>query len=260
MAGSIMRHEKISYQIDGKSYGGYWAFPTEEETSLQQRPAILVAHAWMGQDQFARQKADALAELGYIGFAADVYGEEKAVSNEKDAQSLMLPLFQDRALLQKRICAALDVMRQHPGVDPSNIGAIGFCFGGLTVIELLRSGADIKGVVSFHGGLGNKKGDIQAKTVPIAKSIKGSLLILHGHDDPLVSREDIASIQKEFTDAKVDWQMNIYSHTSHAFTNPDAHDQEKGLMFQPLSNKRAWWAMIHFFSEHFKLEKKLKAY
>lgn len=255
-----MKHEKISYQIDDRSYNGYWAFPTGEDPTVQQRPAILVAHAWMGQDHFARQKADALAELGYIGFAADVYGEGKTASNAEEAESLMLPLFQDRSLLQKRIRAALDIVRQHPGVDPSNIGAIGFCFGGLTVIELLRSGADMKGAVSFHGVLGNKIGNTQAKTVPIAQSIKGSLLILHGHEDPLVSAGDIAHMQKELSDAKVDWQMNIYSHTSHAFTNSEAHDKEHGLMFQPLSSERAWWAMIHFFSERFGLERKLKAY
>lgn len=255
-----MKHQTVSYQIDGQPYSGYWALPSGEDPKVQRRPAIIIAHAWMGQDQFARQKADALAELGYIGFAADLYGEGKRPSNPEEAEKLMLPLFQDRALLQKRIRAAFDVVQKHPGVDPSNIGAIGFCFGGLTVIELLRSGAPVKGVVSFHGVLGNKMKSVQAKTVPIAKSIKGSLLILHGYEDPLVSLEDIVNMQKELSEAKVDWQMNIYSHTSHAFTNPAAHDKEHGLAFQPLSSERAWWSMIHFFSERFGLEKKLKAY
>ncbi len=255
-----MKHEKVTYQIDGKSYHGYWAFPKGEDLTLQRRPAILVAHAWMGQDQFARDKAEALAELGYIGFAVDLYGEGKTTSSPEEAQRLMMPLFQDRALLQKRIRAGFDVVRQHPGVDPSYIGAIGFCFGGLTVIELLRSGAEVSGVVSFHGTLGNKLKNKQAQTVPIATSIKGSLLLLHGYEDPLVSLEDIAHMQKELNDAKVDWQMNVYGHTSHAFTNPEAHDTEHGLVFQPLSSERAWWSMIHFFSERFGLEKKLRAY
>ena len=96
--------------------------------------------------------------------------------------------------------------------------------------------------------------------VPIAKEIKGSLLALHGHEDPLVSEQDIRDFQKEFTEAKIDWQMNIYSHTSHAFTNPEAHDTKNGLIYQPRSSERAWWAMIHFFSERFGLEKKLQAY
>lgn len=249
-----MKQENTTYQIDGQSYNGYWVFPKNDDSKAQLRPAIIVVHAWMGQDQFVHDKAESLAQLGYIGFVADMYGEGKRVSQPEEAQKLMYPLFEDRALLQKRIRAAFDVVRQHPLVDPLKIGAIGFCFGGLTVIELLRSGADVKGAVSFHGVLGNKMGVIQAKTVPIASSIKGSLLILHGHEDPLVSQQDILDIQKQLSDAKVDWQMNIYSHTSHAFTNPQVHDKKQGLFFQALSNKRAWQAMVYFFSECFDLE------
>lgn len=255
-----MKKEKTIYQIDGKSFHGYWAIPKSEDAGVQQRPAILVAHAWFGQDAIARRRADELAELGYIAFAADLYGEGKTASNPEEARDLMLPLFQNRSLLQKRINAALDHVKNHPGVDPSRIGAIGFCFGGLTVIELLRSGADVQGVVSFHGVLGDRMGDIQAKTVPIANHIKSSLLILHGNEDPLVSLNDILTIQKELTESQVDWQMNFYSHTSHAFTNPEAHDKSHGMAYSPLSAERAWWAMLHFFSEKFKLEKRLSVY
>ena len=255
-----MRHEHTDYQIDGEKFKGYWSFPEEEEPSAEKRPAILIAHAWMGQDQFARHKADELARLGYIGFAADLYGEGKTATNAEDAQKLMVPLFENRQLLQKRIQGAFDTVRKHPGVDPAKIGGIGFCFGGLTIIELLRSGADVKGVVSFHGLLGSRLQSLQAKTVPIARGIKGSLLVLHGNEDPLVSQQDILDFKKEFTEAQVDWQMNIYSHTSHAFTNPQANDKDSGLIFQPRSSERAWWAMIHFFSERFGLERKLRAY
>jgi dienelactone hydrolase len=256
----MIKQEKVTYQIDGKKFNGYWSFPVSKGQTPLQRPAVVIAHAWMGQDEFARHKADALAELGYIAFAADVYGEGKQAANKEEAIGLMTPLFVNRRELQKRIQGAYDFVRQHPGVDSTRIGAIGFCFGGLTVIELLRSGADVKGVVSFHGVLGNRMGTIVANTVPVAKSIKGSLLILHGFEDPLVSKEDIADIQKELSDAKVDWQMNIYSHTKHAFTNPEAHDKELGLAFQALSSERAWWAMIHFFSERFGLERTLAVF
>lgn len=255
-----MKNEHGDYQIDGENFKGYWSFPVEEEPAIQKRPAIIIAHAWMGQDQFARHKADALAELGYIGFAADLYGEGRTASNPEEAKKLMAPLFENRSLLQKRIRGAYEAVRRHSGVDPTKIGGIGFCFGGLTIIELLRSGADVKGVVSFHGVLGTKLGPVQAKTVPIAKGIRGSLLVLHGIEDPLVSQQDILDFQKEFSNADVDWQMNIYSHTSHAFTNPQAHDAENGLIYQPRSSERAWWAMIHFFSERFGLERKLQAY
>ncbi len=250
-----MKQEFISYEIAGKPFKGYWAFPEAKEKGEKgiksPFPAIIVAHAWMGQDPFARQQAERMARLGYIGFAADLYGEGKVAANEKEATELMLPLFQDRALLQKRIQAAFEVVRRHPDVDRSKIGGIGFCFGGLTIIELLRSGADVRAVVSFHGVLGRQMWHIQAKEVSIAQSIKGSLLILHGYEDPLVSAEDIAATQKEFNEAGVDWQMNIYGHTAHAFTNPEMHHQEKGLVFQPLSAKRAWRAMENFFEECF---------
>src|SRR5262245_14201754 len=118
-----MKHEKVTYQIDGQSFTGYLVFPTGEDPNVQRRPAIIIAHAWMGQDQFARHKAEELAELGYIGFAADVYGEGKRASHPEEAQRFMMPLFEDRTLLQKRIRAAFDVVRQQPGVDPLNIGA-----------------------------------------------------------------------------------------------------------------------------------------
>lgn len=255
-----MKFEKTSYPIDDQKHHGLWVFPSGEDLRVQKRPAIIVAHAWMGQDSFARHKAEALAELGYIAFAADLYGEGKTASNPQEAQSLMTPLFQNRSLLQKRIKRAFEVVQAHPGVDTSRIGAIGFCFGGLTVIELLRSGVDVKAVVSFHGVLGNQMGTIRANPVPIANNIKGSLLILHGYEDPLVSQDDIQNTQKELNQAGVDWQMNIFGHTSHAFTNPDAHDKEHGLNYQPISAERAWWAMMHFFSESFGLEKNLKAY
>jgi dienelactone hydrolase len=255
-----MKHDQILYQIDGKTFNGYIAFPEGKGQSQQRRPAIIVVHAWMGQDQFARHKADALAELGYIGFAIDMYGEGRTATNTEEAQSLMFPLFEDRALLQKRVRAAYDVLHQHPSVDPSNIGAIGFCFGGMTVIELLRSGAPVKGAVSFHGILGNKRGQLQAKTVPIAKNIKGSLLILNGYEDPFVPQDDIITIQKELNDAKVDWQMNTYGHTTHAFTISGKDDKEHGFAYHPVNSQRAWWSMIHFFSECFGLEKTLEAY
>lgn len=242
-----MAEEFVPYEIDGEEFIGYLATPA---TDRHAHPAVLVAHAWRGQDQFARDKAKALARLGYIGFAVDLYGQRKEVSQE-EAPEAMMPLFQDRQLLQKRIRTGYDVLRAQRGVETQKIGAIGFCFGGLTVIELLRSGADIKGAVSFHGLLGDRMENHQANTVPIAKDIKGSLLILHGYEDPLVSPQDIQAMQQEMTKAGVDWQMNIYGHTSHAFSNPAAKDPEHGMCFNAKASQRAWRAMENFFQEIF---------
>jgi dienelactone hydrolase len=243
-----MHEENITYVIEKKEFIGKLVAPIG--TGPQKRPAVLIAHAWMGRDNFAVQKAHKIAmHLGYIGFAADLYGDAQVVQTPAEATVLMLPLFLDRALLQKRIQAALNALRQHPLVDTNRIAAIGFCFGGLAVIELLRSGADVKGVVSFHGLYGNQMGNKKAQTVPIAKDIQSALLLLHGYDDPLSSTEDVLHIQKEMNEANVNWQMNIYGHTSHAFTNPKAHDVEKGLIYNPKISARAWQAMTNFFEE-----------
>jgi dienelactone hydrolase len=245
--GVNMHKEFLNYTHDTTVCKGFLAAPDTD----RQRPVIIVAHAWMGQDNFAREKAEELAQLGYIGFAADLYGNGTTASSESEALSLMTPLFLNRQLLQGRINAAVAAVSKLPYVDTSNIGAIGFCFGGLTVIELLRSGAPVKAVASFHAVLGNQIGDHKAHTVPIAKDIKGHLMILHGHDDPLVTPQDITSMQTELTKAEIDWQMHIYSHTSHAFTNPEAHDTKHGLIYNPLSNQRAWNSMRTFFTEFF---------
>lgn len=224
---------------------GYLAW---DEAKKGRRPVVLVAHAFRGQDDFAREKADQLAKLGYLGFAVDIYGEGRMTENHEEAAQLMKPFYLDRALLQKRMRAALDAAITHPIADPSRVGAIGFCFGGLAVIELVRSGAPLRAGVSFHGVLGSEK----AKTVPIAKKVEGALLILHGHEDPLVSDGDMKAMQKELTEANVDWQMHIYGHTMHAFTNPIAHNPSAGTVFNALSAQRAWQAMQNFFTEKFK--------
>jgi dienelactone hydrolase len=238
----MMNEVDLTYQVGDAQCEGYLVF---DESIKTPRPAVIVAHAWYGQDDFARDKARELAEIGYIGFAADLFGNRKNASSDEEAGSLIHPLYANRDLLQKRIIATFDTIAKQPMVDKSRIGAIGFCFGGLTVIELLRSGTPVKSVVSFHGVLGNSG----AQTVPIAQNIHGSLLILHGYEDPLVSSADVLNIQKELNDAGVDWQMNIYGHTSHAFTNPKAHDKVKGMIYNEKTKDRAWLAMQDFFAE-----------
>lgn len=242
-----MKTQIINYLVSGKTYQGYVAIP--EGTGPF--PLVLIAHAWRGQDDFARQKATELASLGIIGFAADVYGDGKSVETNEEATALMIPLFMDRHLLQERIKAAFFAAEKLPECDKKKMGIIGFCFGGLTAIELLRSGVPLRGAVSFHGLLGDSLGGHTAKTVPLAPNIKGSLLVLHGANDPLVSLEDITTFQKRFTEAKIDWQMYVYGDTSHAFTNPQANDPNGVLVYNPKSAKRAWQSMQNFFTEMF---------
>lgn len=217
------------------------------------KPLVLVAHAWRGQDDFAKQKAQALAKLGFVSFVVDYYGEGKTATTSDQAAALMKPLFLDRKLLQERMQAALQSATSLKIVDSTQVAVIGFCFGGLAAIELFRSGANIARTVTFHAVLGNTLSGIHAKTVPIASEIPGSLLILHGYDDPLVSQSDSRAIQIELQNAKVDWQMVLFGNTQHAFTVPDAKEPTLGLSYNKTSAERSWLLMKQFFSEAFTL-------
>ena len=243
-----MKSEIVDYQCDGVRLKGKLYY---NEEVLEQRPVVIVAHAWKGCDQFALDKAKLLAELGYVGFAADLYGNATIVESNEDALELMVPLFLDRKKLRKRIIAAYNEVAKHERVDSSKIGAIGFCFGGTTVIELYRSGLPLKGVVSFHGLLGYSLGEQKAAVFPSADQLSGSLLILHGYQDPLVSLEDVVNIQNEFSSRNVDWQMHTYGKASHAFTNPNADEPESGMMYHAQTEKRAFNSMINFLEEVF---------
>lgn len=243
-----MAKKWIEYECGGRRYKGYLAY-NEKNTSAA--PIVIVAHAWKGLDDFACKKADFLSELGYVGFAADLYGDGISVETKEEAEALMIPLFLDRKELRSRIVSAYQTASSFEFGDPSNMGAIGFCFGGLTVIELFRSGVPLKGVVSFHGVLGDTLGNHKANRVPSADQMQGSILILHGYKDPLVSKEDIDHIQNEFEKAKIDWQMHIYGEARHAFTNPLAKEPESGLMYHQKTEHRSILTMQNFFNEVF---------
>lgn len=236
--------EKVIYKAYDIESTGYISYPKKSGKS----PAVIIAHAWRGLDEFIQKKGLALAELGFVAFAADVYGGKRA-ENDDEAFALMSPLFVDRRLLQERIKAAYSYVEALPNVDSEHIFAIGFCFGGLTVLELLRSGTNVKGIVSFHGVLGSRMGNLDAAAVP-GKIAKGrSALFLHGDLDPLVPVEDILALKTELTAADVDWQFHIFGNTVHAFTNPEVHDFKGGLSYDKSADVRSWKMMQDFFSE-----------
>jgi dienelactone hydrolase len=201
----------------------------------------------MGQDDFTRGQAKKLAEAGYVGIALDIYGDGTVAKSPEEAKQLMTPYYLDRPLLQQRMLAGFEAALKLPYVDKSKMGAIGFCFGGLSVIELLRSRAPVRGVVSLHGAISSKEAKLGIKTGPI----NGALLVLHGNLDPLVSWEDIHSLAEEMTEAGADWEFDIYGHTMHAFTNPNAHDKNSGLVYNKKANDRAFQRMKLFFQEIF---------
>lgn len=237
--------EKISYgQFEG------YAASSPSSSGTQKKPVVLVAHAWRGCDDFAKNKAEQLAELGYLGFAIDMYGKGIVVTNE-EAPSMMMPLFVDRAELRKRVLAALETIKKHPQADTTRIGAIGFCFGGLVVLELARSNVGVNGVVSFHGLLGDTCSGNKAKLEKTNGPLHTKILVQHGHLDPMVSQNDIANFEKEMDNAQADWQMIVYGQAMHAFTNPIAQSSDQGMLYNAIAEKRSWIAMKNFFQEIF---------
>lgn len=220
------------------------AFFAFDDSISVRRPAVLISHTWAGRDNFVAEKARKLAHLGYVGFALDVYGKGILGSSKVENAKLMQPFLEDRAKLQQRLKAALATVKQMPWVDDHKIAAMGFCFGGLCVLDLARTGVDIKGVVSFHGLLG-APGNTQRN------KIKAKILALHGHNDPMAPSKHVLAFQEEMTQAEADWQLITYGHTVHAFTNPVANDPSFGTVYNVDADRRSWQAMQNFFAEIF---------
>jgi len=233
-----MKTETVNYQAKNIDLKGYVAFPDAENA-----PLVLIAHTWAGKDEFVHQRAEDLAALGYVGFAVDMYGNGKVGADTAENESLMTPLVSDRDMLKDRIVSALNYGKSLPGVDSKRVAAIGYCFGGLVVLDLARSGEDLSGVVSFHGLL--MPSDISEK------GIKAKVLVLHGERDPMVPLDMVDTFQKEMTEAEADWQLHSYGGTYHAFTNPDANDPNLGTQFNKSANDRSWQSMKNFFTEIF---------
>ncbi len=236
-----MKTQYLEYKDGETLLEAYVAF---EETE-QQKPLVLVAHDWTGRRDLACQAAEEVARQGYIGFALDVYGKG-VFGKDGDAEgntALMSPFASDRALLRRRMKAALVASRNVPQADATKVAAMGFCFGGMSVLELARSGADVLGVVSVHGLL--FPGDIANE------DIKAKVLCLHGHDDPLVPPEQVLEFEKEMSSAGADWQLHAYGGTVHAFTNPRANDPGFGAVYNEVVARRAFRSLYDFLNEIF---------
>jgi len=233
-----MTTRSFDYDIDGKTYEAVLASRGDGA-----KPGVLVFHAWAGRSPFDDAKAEALAEHGYTGVAVDLYGKGVLGQSNEENQALMTPLVEDRAMLQARLLQIIDIVKDQPEVDANNIAAIGFCFGGLCVLDIARAGGDAKGVVSFHGILGapgNTSGNIQSK-----------VLALHGWDDPMATPSDVEAFGKEMTERSADWQLHAYGAVMHAFTNPAANDPSFGTVYDQQADSRSWQAMSNFLFEIF---------
>ena len=208
------------------------------------RPGILVAHTIAGRSEFEENKARRLAELGYAALALDVYGKGTQGSDLETNRSWMNALLNDRSGLQSRLLAGLQILREQPEVDAARTAAIGFCFGGLCVLDIARTGADIAGVVSFHGLLAGPGNAADNK-------IAAKVLVLHGWDDPMATPDAVEALATELTTMRADWQLHAYGNTMHAFTNPAADVPEQGKQYNQDADDRSWIAMQNFLRELF---------
>lgn len=222
-------------------------FHVYDDAAKGKRPAVLIIHQWTGLTDYEKGRARQLAELGYNVLAADIYG--KGVRPVPSAAGQEAGKYKgNRELFRARLKAGLEVLQKDERTDTAKIAAIGYCFGGTGVLELARSGADIAGVVSFHGGLDAASG-LEAK----AGGVKAKVLVLHGAEDPFVPNDQVIAFGKELTDAGVDWQFVAYSDSVHGFTQKMAgNDKSKGAAYNEKADKRSWEAMKVFFAEIFK--------
>jgi len=232
----------IEYKDGDTLLEGYVAY---DDSVKGPRPAVLIGHDWSGRRDYATSKADEMARLGYIGFALDMYGKG-VFGSDTDVDlnsSLMGPFATDRAKLRTRMVAALTAVRGLDVVDSSKVSAMGYCFGGMCVLELARAGADVGGVISVHGIF--SPGDVANET------ISAKVLCLHGHDDPMVPPEQVLAFEQEMSAASADWQVHAYGGTMHAFTNPGANNPGFGVQYNATADRRATRSIENFLTEVF---------
>ena len=234
-AAAQLKTQAVDYKQGDTALQGYLAYDGSVATK---RPGILVVHHRDGLDAFIKSQADKLAYLGYVVFAADIFGKGVMPQNTKEAEEQSTKYNKDRPLMRARALAGLDWMRANPMIDASRIATIGYCFGGTTVIELAHTGAPVVGTVSVHGSF-------RDFTPGAAKNIRGRVLILHGAEDPVAPLSEVDLVIKELRQTQVDWQLELYSGTQHGFTRPTDAANER-------ANVRAWAAAQKFFAEVFK--------
>ncbi len=234
--------QSVEYKQGDTTLEGYLAY---DDSVSGARPGVLVVHQWTGLTDYEKHRAEQLASLGYVAFCADIYGKGVRPQNTREAGVEATKYKTDRTLLRARVNAGLDALKKNELVDPRRVAAIGYCFGGTAVIELARSGAELNGVVSFHGGL-------DSPAPADGKNIKCKVLACHGADDPFEKAEDLTAFEKELRDAKVDWRLNKYGGAVHSFTQPLAgNDNSKGAAYNEQADRRSWLDMKAFLAEIF---------
>jgi len=237
--------EEIEYSADTITMKGYLAYDASQQGP---RPGILVVHEWWGHNAYARKRADMLAEMGYTALAVDMYGDGKTADHPDDAGKFSQEVYQNIESGMARFNAALELIKNHSTTDPNKIAAIGYCFGGGVVLHMARSGADLDGVVSFHGSLSTEAPAQEG-------SVLAAILVCHGAEDPFVQAEHVEELKAEMEAAKVDFTFIAYPGAVHSFTNPDADafgkKFELPLAYNEAADSQSWQDMQDFFSKIF---------
>ena len=234
-----IRERLVEYRDGSTLLEGFFCHDDSRPGPL---PGLLIAHEWGGRGEFVERKARRLAWHGFATFALDMFGKGKRGTTNAECSALIAPFVQDRALLARRVTAALTAVKELPEVAARRIAAIGFCFGGMCVLDLARSGADLRGVASLHGLL-------KPAGLPSQGRIRAKVLVLHGYEDPMGPPEDVLALAKELTAGGADWQLHAYGNTRHSFTNPHANDRANGMVYDEAADRRSWHAVLQFLDE-----------
>jgi dienelactone hydrolase len=236
-----MPAEKLEYHADGLHMVGHLA---RNPATTVSRPGVLVFPEAFGLSEHAISRADRLAELGYIALAGDLHGDRYITTNLPEAMGLLAPMRENPAKIRARADGALQALLAQPGVDPTRVAAIGFCFGGTMSLELARSGAPIAAAVGFHSGLATK-------TPEDARNITGRVLVCIGADDPGIDANQRRAFEEEMRAGNVNWQMSLYGKTVHSFTNPEADKlgRPEFAAYNEQADRRSWSEMLTLFNE-----------
>lgn len=238
-AGAAVQIEPVEYQDGDAKLTGYLMY---DDAITGKRPGVIVAHEWWGLNDYVKSRAEKLAELGYVAFALDMYGDQRVTEHAQEAGGWMKQITENVDQWQARALAGLDVLKQHERVDPERLAAVGYCFGGATVMQMAYAGADLDGVVSFHGSL-------PPATEEQQKQIRSSVLVAHGSADSFVPPERVQAFQQALDAAGADWRMITYGGVRHGFTNPSAGDYGiENLAYDAQADEDSWAEMKSFLS------------
>ncbi len=237
-----VQSKAVAYQYDDTALTGYLYW---DDRISGKRPGVLVIHEWWGLNDYAKKRARMLAELGYVAFAADMYGNNQVTTKPDQARDWMQEVTADVEGWRERALLGLEQLKASGMVDGDKLAAIGYCFGGATVLQMSYANASVKGVVSFHGALPAAPEEAKGKIDP-------RILVLHGQADTFIAPEVVTNFRNKLEASGADWEMNTYGGVRHGFTNPDAGAFGiDNLVYDQRADERSWSRMQGFFSEIF---------